>query len=179
MRGEGGAISFAIRLLLGGALISGGLLYAAQSLQKPPASKEPVTEKIGPALTTRQAPQPVRPPSPAPEPTVAAPPAGPAPAAQAAPQARYSTSFAADPAPAAPAAQSQNPAPAAAPSPDDFGVMADEAQPDPGIAQGEPKPQRAAGRGQRGAAGCTQFKSYNPATQTYRSFDGKIKECHP
>ncbi len=31
----------------------------------------------------------------------------------------------------------------------------------------------------RGAAGCQNYKSYDPATQTYRSFDGKTRECKP
>lgn len=173
MTREGGAIGFVIRLLLGGALISGGLLYAAQALQKAPASREPVAEKIGPALSTRQAAQAARPAPPAvPEATVPAAPSGPAPAAERSPQDGAPALAGASVVPPAPAVQSQNPAPA-----DTFGVIADDASPD--TAADARAATRSAGKGQRGAQGCTQYKSYNPQTQTYRSFDGKIKDCRP
>ncbi|MCP8938970.1 BA14K family protein [Alsobacter sp. SYSU M60028] len=29
----------------------------------------------------------------------------------------------------------------------------------------------------RGSAGCQRYKSYDAATQTYRTFDGKVREC--
>ncbi|WP_460449088.1 BA14K family protein [Alsobacter sp. SYSU BS001988] len=29
----------------------------------------------------------------------------------------------------------------------------------------------------RGAAGCATYKSFNPVTQTYRSFDGAVRPC--
>jgi hypothetical protein len=29
----------------------------------------------------------------------------------------------------------------------------------------------------QGSAGCTQYRTYNPQTQTYRGFDGKIYPC--
>ncbi|WP_406855966.1 BA14K family protein [Alsobacter sp. KACC 23698] len=33
--------------------------------------------------------------------------------------------------------------------------------------------------GGAGQAGCTRYKSYDPATQTYRSYDGVTRECKP
>lgn len=176
MTGEGGAIGFMIRLLLGGALISGGLLYAAQALQNPAATREPVAEKIGPALTTR--PAPVRAPV---EPTVAA--VAPPALASEPPAARVGNSYQADPGPAAtplsaspagaarsPSAQPQADVEATA---DTFGVLSEDGAP-----AAESKPARAS-RAKKGSAGCTQYKSYNPATQTYRAFDGTIKDCKP
>lgn len=188
---EGGAFSFVIRLLLGGALISGLLLYAAQSLQKGPApAKEATTEKIGPTLSTRQAAPPPKPAAPAPVQALATPAAGPDPAAQpmtapsgasalvpapgpATGTGRVSNSYGTDPAPAPPASPVvTQPTTAQA---DSYGVVADETA-------GDVKPTPAAGRPAKtkpGQAGCQNYKSYNPATQTYRSFDGKIRDCKP
>jgi hypothetical protein len=35
-----------------------------------------------------------------------------------------------------------------------------------------------AGRPQRGAQGCTQYRTYDARTGTYRGFDGKVRECN-
>ena len=43
----------------------------------------------------------------------------------------------------------------------------------------EPDETPAAVGAARGSAGCQNYKSYDPATQTYRSFDGKTRECKP
>lgn len=31
----------------------------------------------------------------------------------------------------------------------------------------------------KGAANCTSYRTYNPDTQTYRGFDGKVRSCRP
>ena len=36
----------------------------------------------------------------------------------------------------------------------------------------------AAARPPRGAQGCTQYRTYDPRTGTYRGFDGKVRECN-
>ncbi len=36
----------------------------------------------------------------------------------------------------------------------------------------------AAARPARGAQGCTQYRTYDPRTGTYRGFDGKVRECN-
>lgn len=179
MTAEGRAVGFLVRLLLGGAVISGTLLYASQTLQKAPATdKEAAVERIGPTLSQPKPiaaaaplearPQPV-PPPPAPvAPPAAAPAPIPDPPAVQAPA----------PVEPTPPAMVRAARPPPAPAPVDQPASTASTTEDPATdAPVDLKP-RAAGR-QRGAAGCTGYKSYNPATQTYRSYDGKIRECRP
>lgn len=179
MTAEGGAVGFLVRLLLGGALISGALLYASQALQKAPVTdKEAAVEKIGPTLSQPK-PLAAAPPLVAKTQPVLPPPAPVAPpAAVPAPIPDQPAVQALAPVEPTPRAMVRAPSTPPAPAPVDQPLSTASATDDPGIdAPADPKP-RAAAR-QRGAAGCTSYKSYNPATQTYRSFDGKIRECHP
>jgi hypothetical protein len=181
MTAEGGAVGFLVRLLLGGALISGALLYASQALQKAPApDKGSVSEKIGPTLSQPKPLASAAPSSAKPQaaPLPPAPQAAPAvpPAAVPAPVPEQSAVQALVPADPTPRALVRAPSPA--PTPVEPQLSTASATDDPGIdAPADPKPRGAAR--QRGSAGCTSYKSYNAATQTYRSFDGKIRECHP
>jgi hypothetical protein len=177
MTREGSALGFVVRLLLGGALISGALLYASQALQRSPSDAQQAApaEKIGPAMSQPR------------NPVVAVTPQKVEPSrAPVAAQTQPQPAAVPAPVPQAPALQAITPPPAAAPAPAeataprtpvtaepvglDTEVMVDEPQPDP--PRGRPARQR-------GAAGCTGFKSYNPATQTYRSYDGKVRDCRP
>jgi cytoskeletal protein RodZ len=177
MTREGSAIGFVVRVLLGGALISGLLLYASQALQKGPSEPQQAgpAEKIGPAMSQPRAPvvaatpqkvEPVRPPVVAQQQPAALPaPVPSAPALQpvSVPAAPVAAVAAPTPAPVVPRV-----------------TQAERVSLDPEIAVDEPQPEATPRPArQRGSAGCTSYKSYNPATQTYRSYDGKIKDCRP
>lgn len=176
MTRDGSALGFAVRVLLGGALISGLLLYASQALQKSPnqTQQAATTEKIGPAMSQVRAPAVAAVPQKA-EPSRLPDAAQPQPAAVPAPvpQAPALQPLSSAPAPvAAVAAPPSSAAPRATPA-EPVSLDAEIAVDEP---QAEAKPRTAR---QRGSAGCTSYKSYNPSTQTYRSFDGKIKDCRP
>jgi hypothetical protein len=183
MTREGSALGFVVRLLLGGALISGALLYASQALQRSPSDVQQAApaEKIGPAMSQPRTPVVAATPQkvePSRAPVAAQPQPQPPPAAVPAPVPQAPALEALAPPPAAAPAPVPVPAEAAAPRTPvatepvglDTEIMVDEPQPDP--PRGRPARQR-------GAAGCTGFKSYNPATQTYRSYDGKVRDCRP
>ena len=164
-------IGLVLRVLVGGAVISGGLLFAAQALHRPDAPKESKVEKIGPTMSNL--------PKPAATPTVQAIEVPTLPPVQnVAPAKPGAASVVA--APAAPAlipqplssqpsaAAARAPAPAPAPQP-----VALDAPPSPIDGDNPTRPAKS----RSGAAGCTNYKTYNAQTQTYRGFDGKTYDC--
>jgi hypothetical protein len=155
-----------LRLALGGAVITGALLFAAQALHKQEVAKpEAKVEKIGPTMSVQPKP---------PSPTVQAievPTLPPVQSVAPAPPAAASVvSVPAAPAllPAAPSPQASQTAPRAAPQ-----VQA--AAQETLSPAGDSETPRA--RTRSGASGCTNYKTYNPQTQTYRGFDGKTYDC--
>jgi hypothetical protein len=78
------------------------------------------------------------------------------------------------------------PDPALAPAaPADEGplVLLPGSEPAAPAAEGQPAATAEAAGGEPrfppGKGGCTKYRTYNPETQTYRGFDGKIHECKP
>ncbi len=63
-------------------------------------------------------------------------------------------------------------------------VVGDDGRPDPstmtpaGLPAGASPATTPSTRAPRGALGCTQYRSYDPRTGTYRGFDGKVRECN-
>jgi hypothetical protein len=45
------------------------------------------------------------------------------------------------------------------------------------VQAGPERADAAGGRTSPGSAGCTRYKTYDPATQTYRAFDGTTRRC--
>lgn len=165
-------IGLILRVLVGGAVISGGLLFAAQALHRPEAAKEAKVEKIGPTMSNL----PVKTLS---GPTVQAIEVPSLPPVVSVAPAQRPSAASVVPAPAAPALIQPSvsptvspPAAARAPAPPTQSVALDTpAAPVEG--DGVAKPARS----RPGAAGCTSYRTYNAQTQTYRGFDGKTYDC--
>lgn len=141
----------------------------------PPAPKPKPFEKIGPGMAMHdpQVRDVTAQPHAAPAVTAAAPP----PASPAAPPP-------ATPTPPAPAPDALSPAPAQAPdAPAPAPVQAPDATQPPGAPEVAAAPddpaaaQPAPGPGQKHAAHCTRYRTYDAATQTYRGFDGLVHPC--
>lgn len=139
-----------LAIILGLAVIAGGLLYAAVAVDRVPVPEASAGGKIGPTLTVREAM-----PRPAP-----APPASAAEPAQNTPPAEAPIVLT-SPLGVAPIIADPGP-PLLTPAP---------ASPATGA--------NAAPRQASGSRGCTGYRSYNPQTGTYRAFDGTIRECRP
>jgi hypothetical protein len=162
-------------LLVGALLAAPGLLPSRQSQ---PAAE---TAKVGPTFSGKQ------PMSPAAQPLRAA--ASPAPAAPAAPPPSLSSVAAntaqASPLKAAPVAADPAPPPPkpAAAEPSDVASLSDDAEvvtPPPARPAKDEKirpkrPERVASSARQPR--CTTYRTYNAATQTYRSYDGVTRPC--
>lgn len=166
-------IGLVLRVLVGGAVISGGLLFAAQALHRPEAGKEVKVEKIGPTMTNLPAKAPATPtvqaievPTLPPVQSVAPAPKPPAVSVIASPAAPALIPQGAAPQNVAPAVRAPSPVPAPQAVALDSPAIA---------AEGDSVAKPA--RPRSGAAGCTSYKTYNAQTQTYRGFDGKTYDC--
>lgn len=154
-RGEGSSglavVTTIAALAVGIVVVTGGLFLAAGRMSEDTSGSGSPHAKIGPILTQRA----LAPAVPARQPDQPLPPTQ-APAAARDVEA----------APAAP----QPAAPESAPSDVQQAVLpAEPAQPAAPLGERYPK----------GSAGCTQYKTYDARTQTYRGFDGVVHECKP
>lgn len=181
---------------------TGTVVRAPTSDKLAPAAPPPgpvirvTTVPVGPSPLVSPAPQAASPAAPA-KPADAARPQPQAPAPAAVSAADFAASlppkFSAPlPAPGANSASTQ-PAPAraarapaqdqgeaAAPSPSADAAKAEARKAGDKVASVAPARTRPAFlSGGAGQAGCTRYKSYDPATQTYRSYDGVTRECKP
>ncbi|WP_460448312.1 BA14K family protein [Alsobacter sp. SYSU BS001988] len=181
---------------------TGTVVRAPTSDKLAPAAPPPgpvirvTTVPVGPSPLVSPAPQAASPAAPA-KPADAARPQPQAPAPAAVSAADFAASlppkFSAPlPAPGADSASTQ-PAPAraarapaqdqgeaAAPSPSADAAKAEARKAGDKVASVAPARTRPAFlSGGAGQAGCTRYKSYDPATQTYRSYDGVTRECKP
>ncbi len=172
-----GGFAATLALCAGAGALLALTLFGASALigsQEPPAAQAPAAKtgpaaKVGPMLTERANLPPAPKPQAAPPRTAhAAPPEPQAVRVQSGATGRvqtyYVTRLPSDPAESEPDAL-------AAPEPEA-----------PPLALAEPEATMAAApasQGRPSAARCTAFKTYNPASQTYRGYDGKIRDCKP